>query len=171
MTSGVNYDAADPTKVTLVLLAPFKEFVYAVGDFSDWKVAEGNQMKRTPDGEYYWIVLNGLTPQKQYVYQYWIDGKLKIADPYTEQVADPWNDKYIEPSVFPDIPTYDRTDYGIASVLKTGQVPYNWSASEASWIKPDVNHIVAYELHLRDFLKSHSLKDLADTIDYVKDLV
>ncbi|MBK9737520.1 MAG: hypothetical protein IPO92_22230 [Saprospiraceae bacterium] len=55
-------------------------------------------------------------------------------------------------------------------MLKTGQVPYNWSASEASWIKPDVNHIVAYELHLRDFLKSHSLKDLADTIDYVKRL-
>lgn len=100
MKSGANYDPTDPTKVTLVLLAPEKDFIYAVGDFSEWKVKEENQMKRTPDNKMYWLTLTGITPQKSYVYQYWIDGKLKIADPYTEQVADPWNDKYIESTVF-----------------------------------------------------------------------
>ncbi len=168
--SGVNYNSADPTKVTLVLLAPFKEFVYAVGDFSDWKVREENQMKRTPDGQYYWIELSGITPQKSYVYQYWIDGKLKIADPYTEQVADPWNDKWIESTVYPNLPPYSREDLGIASVFKTGTAKYTWASSEDSWQKPDANHLVIYELHIRDFLASHSYKDLIDTIGYLKRL-
>ena len=170
MKSGVNYDPADPTHVTLVLLAPHKDFVYAVGDFSQWKINEGNQMKRTPDGEYYWVKLSGLTPQKAYVYQYWIDGLLKVADPYTELVADPWNDKYIEPSVFPNIPSYTRQDFGIASVFQTGVAKYNWAISESSWQKPDVNHLVVYELHIRDFIASHSYDDMIDTITYLKRL-
>ncbi len=170
LKSGVNFNASDPTKLHLVLLAPYKEFVYAVGDFSDWKVKEANQMKRTPDGQYYWIELSGLTPQKDYVYQYWIDGKLRIADPYTDQVADPYNDKYIEASVYPGLPAYTREDYGIASVFKTGQSPYNWDNSETNWKRPDINHLVIYELHIRDFLASHSYSDLIDTLSYLKRL-
>ena len=168
--SGANYNSDDPTRVTLVLLAPHKDFVYAVGDFSDWKIKEEYQMIRTPDGQYYWIELTDLNPKKSYVYQYWIDGKLKIADPYTDQVADPWNDKWIESSVFPELPAYTREDFGIASVFTSGQEKYNWSSSEAEWKKPDVNHLVIYELHLRDFLASHSYKDLIDTIPYLKRL-
>ncbi len=167
---GVNYHESDPTKVTLVLLAPFKDFVYAVGDFSNWQIREESQMKRTPDGRYYWIELSGLTPNKAYVYQYWIDGKLKIADPYANQVADPWNDKWIEPSVYPNLPQYTREDLGIAAVFTTNQTKYSWAATEQNWVRPDVNHLVIYELHLRDFLASHSLQDLADTISYVKRL-
>ena len=170
MKSGANYDPTDPTKVTLVLLAPEKDFIYAVGDFSEWKVKEENQMKRTPDNKMYWLTLTGITPQKSYVYQYWIDGKLKIADPYTEQVADPWNDKYIESTVFPGLPSYTREDLGIASVFKTSTAKYTWASSEAEWKKPDVNHLVIYELHIRDFLASHSYKDLIDTISYLKRL-
>lgn len=167
---GVNYTDNDPTKVTLVFLAPFKDFVYAVGDFSNWLIKEENQMKRTPDGKYYWLELSGLTPNKAYVYQYWIDGKLKIADPYTNQVADPWNDKWIESSIYPNLPQYSREDFGIAAVFTTNQSKYNWAASEGSWERPDVDHLVIYELHLRDFLASHSLQDLADTIGYLKRL-
>lgn len=170
LKQGVNYHENDPTKVTMVLLAPFKDFVYAVGDFSNWQIREENQMKRTPDGKYYWLELTGLTPNKSYVYQYWIDGKLKIADPYTKQVADPWNDKWIEPSVYPNLPAYTREDLGIAAVFATNQSQYNWAASEDSWERPDVNHLVIYELHLRDFLASHSLQDLTDTISYLKRL-
>jgi 1,4-alpha-glucan branching enzyme len=170
MKSGANYDANDPTKVTLVLLAPQKEFVYAVGDFSEWKIKSENQMKKTPDGKYFWLEIGGLTPQKDYVYQYWIDGKLKIADPHTRQVADPWNDKWIESSVFPNLPAYNREDFGIASVFKTSAPVYNWAASEANWKKPNINHLVIYELHIRDFIQSHSYKDLTDTLSYLKRL-
>jgi len=169
LKSGANYEN-DPTKVTLVLLAPKKQFVYAVGDFTDWKLSESNQMNITPDGEYFWIQLSGLTPGKQYVYQYWIDGNLKIADPYTQVVADPYNDKFISSSVFPSLPVYNREDLGIASVFRTSQTQYVWSPNEAIYKRPDVNHLVIYELHIRDFIASHSYQDMIDTISYLKRL-
>lgn len=170
MQSGANYDPNDHTKVTLVFLAPHKDFVYAVGDFSQWQIKEENQMKRTPDGEYYWLEITGLTPQKDYVYQYWIDGALKIADPYARQVADPWNDKWIEPTVFPNLPSYTREDLGIAAVFKTNETAYEWADTEKSWNRPDVNHLVIYELHIRDFIASHSYLTMIDTISYLKRL-
>ena len=170
MMSGINYDEADPTKATLVLLAPHKEFVYVVGDFSDWKIKDEYQMNQTPDGEYYWISIEGLTPNKDYVYQYWIDGRLKIADPYTHQVADPWNDQWIESTVFPNIPEYNKTEFGLASVLRTNQQSYTWSQNETNWNRPDVNHLVIYELHIRDFIASHSYQGMIDTIQYIKKL-
>ena len=164
---GANY-FQDPTKARLCLLAPDKDFVYVVGDFTNWKINENYQMKR--DGEHYWLDINGLEPGKAYVYQYWIDGVLMVADPYTHQVADPWNDKWIEPSVFPGLPAYSREDLGIASVLQTNQQDYTWSSNENTWKRPDVNHLVIYELHVRDFLASHSFQDLKDTLSYLKRL-
>jgi 1,4-alpha-glucan branching enzyme len=170
MKQGVNFHPSDPSKATLVLLAPGKKFVYAVGDFSSWKIKDQYQMSVTPDGQYFWLEMTGLTPQKYYVYQYWIDGELKLADPYARQVADPWNDKFIETTVFPGLPSYTREDLGIASVFRTGTTPFNWAASELSWKRPDVNHLVIYELHLRDFIASHSWQDLTDTLSYLKRL-
>jgi glycosidase len=164
---GVTY-LPDETSVRLCLLAPQKDYVYVVGDFSDWKVKEDLQMKK--DGEFFWIDVKNLTPGKPYIYQYWISGGLQVADPYSHQIADPWNDKYIEPEIFPDLPEYRKEEWGIASVLQTGQTPYLWSSEESNWKRPNVDHLVIYELHIRDFLQSHSLKDLTDTLSYLKRL-
>ena len=168
MKQGVNYHDDDPTKATLIFLAPKKSFVYLVGDFNNWIPADEYQMKK--DGEYYWLEINDLQPGRKYVYQYWIDGTLKVADPYAELIADPWNDRWIGPEVFPDLPDYDNTDFGIASVLETGQMPYVWAASEENWQRPDINHLMIYELHIRDFVRAHSYKALIDTIQYLKRL-
>lgn len=168
MKQGVNYHSGDPTRATLVFLAPQKQFVYAVGDFSDWRIQDKFQMKR--DGSYYWITLENLVPGKEYVYQYWIDGALKIADPYTRKIADPWNDQWIETSVNPEIPVYNKQEFGLASTFKTAQQPFVWNSSENTWQRPDINHLVIYELHIRDFLASHSYKDLIDTLPYLKRL-
>lgn len=165
---GINYHD-DQTKVTLALQAPGKEFSYVVGDFSNWKVKDQYLMKH--DGnETFWVELDSLMPQKSYVYQYWVEGEIKIGDPYADQVADPWNDKYIEAEIFPELPDYERTEYEIATVFKTGQSDYQWASTEASWERPDLNHLVIYELHIRDFLGSHSYLDLIDTIGYLKRL-
>lgn len=166
LKKGVN--VIDSNSVTLVLLAPGKTYVYAVGDFNNWNVTSDYQMKKTPDGKYFWLTIPDLDVNKDYVYQYWIDGNIKVADPYTTQVADPWNDQYIEDTVFPNLPDYDKTNNGIASVFKINSEKYNWTSNEISWQKPDVNHLTIYELHIRDFLASHSLKDLTDTIQYLK---
>jgi 1,4-alpha-glucan branching enzyme len=168
--TGINYNDNDDSRVTLVLEAPGKAFAYVVGDFTNWNVLDAYQMKQTPDGEMFWLEIEGLTSQQDYVFQYWVDLDIKIGDPYAEQTADPWNDQYIEESVFPDLPEYDKTEYGIASVLRTGQTAYQWDSSEDNWERPDVEHLVIYELLVRDFLASHSYDDLIDTLSYIKEL-
>jgi 1,4-alpha-glucan branching enzyme len=170
MKNGINYITGDETKALLVLLAPEKEFVYVVGDMTDWQIKPEYLMKKSPDGKKFWIELKGLTPKKPYVFQYWIDGNIKVADPFADQIADPWNDQYIESSVFPNLPVYSREDFGIASVLTTGQTSYQWSSAESAWKRPDANHLVIYELHIRDFIDSHNFKDLTDTLSYLKRL-
>jgi len=168
--AGINYNNTDPTKVTLVLQAPGKTYCYAVGDFSNWQALPQNQMFKTPDGEFFWITLSNLTPQQAYVFQYWVNGNVKIGDPYADQVADPWNDSFIEEEVFPNLPIYNRQDNGIATVFTTGQTPYSWAATEQTYQRPPINNLVIYELHIRDFLASHSYNDLIDTLHYLKRL-
>lgn len=169
MRKGINYQE-DGSKATLVLEAPKKEFVFVVGDFTNWEVKDEFAMKKTPDGELFWLELHNLTPQKEYVFQYWVDGSIKIPDPYAEKIADPWNDEFIPSEIYPNLPSYKRQDYGIASVLQTNQSPYEWAASEANWQKPDKNGLVIYELLVRDFIGSHSYKDLIDSLSYLKRL-
>ncbi|MEM7370375.1 MAG: alpha-amylase family glycosyl hydrolase [Bacteroidota bacterium] len=167
---GIHYDPNDATHATLILEAPGKTYGYLVGDFSDWYVQDKHQLKQTPDGEFLWTELTGLTPQQPYVFQYWIEQDVKIGDPYAEQVADPWNDHLIDGVTFPNVPNYTRTEFHTATVLQTGGTAFSWAASEDSWQRPDVDHLVIYELLIRDFLASHSYTDLIDTLDYIKNL-
>ena len=168
--SGINYDSTDQTAATLVLLAPQKEFVYLVGDFNDWQLDPAYLMNQTPDGEYFWLALNDLTPEQQYVFQYWVDGTIKVGDPYAHQVADPYNDDAISDKLYPNLPDYNRTEDGIATVLQTGQEAYDWEYPEVVGGRPDNEDLVIYELLVRDFLDSHSYDDLADTLSYLKRL-
>lgn len=170
LKNGINYDQSDPEKATLVLLAPGKQFVYAVGDFNNWNISESSQMKQTPDGEYFWIELNSLVPQREYVFQYWVDGTIKIGDPYADKVADPFNDPNIPADVYPNPVVYSNTQNGIATVLQTGQEVFQWTHPVVAGGQPAKENLVIYELLLRDFLKSHSYTDLADTLSYLKRL-
>lgn len=166
---GINYQS-DLTKVTLVLEAPGKDFVYAVGDFSDWTIKAENLMNKTPDGELFWIELSGLTPNQKYVFQYWVEGTIKVGDPLADEVADPYNDSFVPSTVHNDLPVYDKTDYGIATTFQTGQAAFEWAASEATWQKPNKKDLVIYELLVRDFVETHSYKTLIDTLGYLKNL-
>ena len=170
LKKGINYHDNDLTKVTLVLEAPGKEFVYAVGDFNNWQPSSDYLMKKTPDGELFWIELTGLTANQEYVFQYWVDGVITIGDPYADKVADPWNDEFIPASVHNAVPTYDRQDLAIATTFETGQTPFAWDASEDTWQRPDKEDLIVYELLVRDFIGSHDYKDMIDTLDYLVDL-
>lgn len=168
--SGINYDTSDASKVTLVLEAPNKDFVFVLGDFNNWIALDNYQMKKTPNSQYFWLELTGLTPNQPYVFQYWMEEGVKVGDPYAEQTADPWNDQWIDEVTFPNLPFYDKTDFGFASVLQTGQIDYPWGPSEDSWERPDVNHLVIYELLVRDFIGTHSWEDLEDSLAYIANL-
>ena len=171
VTKGINYHEGD-TSVTLVLETPVanKEYAFVVGDFTNWFIDNNYQMKQTPDGKYFWLYIGNLTPQEEYVFQYWVDDDVKIGDPYAEKVADPWNDGYIPESVYPDLPEYTKTAYQTATVLQTGQPEYAWAASEDTWERPDLDNLVIYELLVRDFVETHSYSTLMDTLSYLKRL-
>jgi glycosidase len=99
-----------------------------------------------------------------------VEGVIKVGDPFADQVADPWNDEFIPNTVFPNLPTYDKTDYGVATVLQTGQPKYEWPNSENNWVKHDQEKLVVYELLVRDFVGSHDYKDVIDSLSYLKSL-
>lgn len=170
-SDGINYSEGDETKVVLSLLAPDKDFVYVVGDFNDWQIDDDYLMQvDSNDSSRFFIEVSGLESGKSYVYQYWVEGVIKIGDPFADQVADPWNDEFIPSSVYPNLPIYDKTDFGIATVLQTGQQTYEWPASEDSWAKHDQEKLVVYELLVRDFVGSHDYKDVIDSLSYLKRL-
>ena len=165
---GINY-APNNTSVTLVLFAPNKNNVLVVGDFSNWTIQCSNQMNRTPDGNYYWITINGLTPGIEYGYQYFIDNSIKIADPYTQKVLDPDNDQFINSTTYPNLKLYPTgLTTGLVSILQTAEPQYNWQVN--NFIKPDKRNLMIYELLIRDFTAQHSYQSLIDSLQYLKNI-
>ncbi len=167
---GINYD--DNTTVTLALFAPYKNFVYVVGDFNDWKVNTNYYMKRhviNSTNVVWWVTLSGLTPGQEYSFQYLVDGELRIGDPYTEKVLDPWNDQNISSTTYPNLKPYPagKTNQPV-SIIQTAQAPYPWQIT--NFQKPAKTDLVVYEILLRDYLLSHSYKTLHDTLNYLKNL-
>ncbi|MFH1851059.1 MAG: alpha-amylase family glycosyl hydrolase [Candidatus Neomarinimicrobiota bacterium] len=168
---GINY--LSDTSVTLALFAPYKSNVYAIGDFSDWKVDTTcfmNHYQLSVDSTVWWVTIDGLTAGEEYAFQYLVNEELRIADPYTEKVLDPWNDKYIDGTTYPNLKPYpeNKTNEPV-SILQTGQTAFNWQYSD-SYQRPPKEELIVYELLIRDFLAAHDYKTLIDTIDYLENL-
>ena len=164
---GLNYLPGD-TSVTLVLRAPLKDYVYLIGDFNDWQPNPAYYMNQTPDGKFWWLTVNGLTPGEEYAYQFLVDGELRIGDPYAEKVLDPSNDPFIG-DVYPNLkpyPTGQTSD--IVSVLQTGQTPYVWQ--HPTYDRPAQDELVIYELLVRDWVADHSYQSVIDSLDYFTEL-
>lgn len=163
LTEGVNY--IDDNTATLVLYAPGKDNIFVIGDFTDWEIKEDFMMNKTPDGNRFWLTIENLEKGKEYIYQYLIDGSIKIADPYTEKISEPWNDKYITDDTYPGLIDYPegKTD-GIASVLQTAQTPYTWESTD--FTAPAKEDLVIYELHIRDWTDASNLNTVLDSIEY-----
>ncbi|HEX6982135.1 MAG TPA: alpha-amylase family glycosyl hydrolase [Balneolaceae bacterium] len=167
LEDGITY--VDDSTVKLSLFAPYKEFVYLIGDFNNWQVQPEYLMKRdsvNADSVYFWTEINGLAPGTEYAFQYLVDGEIRIADPYSEKILDPYNDQYIPESIYPNLKAYpqDKTEY-IVGVLQPGKDPYNWQTTD--YDRPEKENLVVYELLIRDFIKDHDFETLIDTLDYL----
>lgn len=164
LVTGINYTSS--ASATLVLYAPFKNNIFVTGDFNNWLPDNNYQMKK--DGDYYWLTINNLIPQKEYVFQYLIDGTLKVADPYTDKVSDP-DDKYISSTTYPNLISYPEGKASDrASVLQTAQTPYSWRNS--SYAIPQTSKLSIYELLLRDFTVESTYNAILEKLDYLKKL-
>ncbi len=171
IVDGINYE--DAQTVTLSLFAPYKQHIFVVGDFNDWQVDEAYMMKRdsiNADSVHYWLTLpNNLSPGTEYAFQYLVDGNLRIADPYTEKVLDPWNDQYIDESTYPNLKPYPdgKTDQPVG-ILQTARVEYEWQTDD--YQRPPKEELIIYELLVRDFVHNHDFETLVDTLDYLQNL-
>lgn len=177
LKEGLNYNANDPTKITLVLNAPFKDFVYVAGSFNNWSPKYEHAMKKNPTSDVFWLELTALTPGQVETYQYWVydqnpisgsPKEVKTADPYSTLVLSPFDDPYIPENSYPDLPVYPQGQKREVTVLKTGQTPYNWQVTNFN--KPAKEDLVIYELLIRDFDSDRNFQDIIDRIDYFKDL-
>lgn len=166
---GINY--INDSTVILQLHAPFKEFIYVVGDFNDWEMNPDFYMKKSPSGQKFWLQINNLVKGRDYRFQYYIDKEqIKIADPYAEKLLDSYNDPFIPSSTYPDLtpfPVGKATEY--VSVLNTEKEVFNWQYSN-NFVKPAVEKLFIYELLARDFVAKHDFQTIKDTLDYLQKL-
>jgi glycosidase len=168
---GINY-ATNNTEATLVLYAPGKSRVSVIGEFpgSNWIEQSQYIMNKTADDNYWWLTITGLTAGTEYAFQYLVDGNLKIADPYSEKILDPYNnnDQNISATTYPGLRAYPAGQTGIVSLLQTASPAYNWQIN--NFQRPDKRNLVTYELLLRDFVAAHDWKTVRDSLNYLKTL-
>lgn len=155
------------SEATVVLYAPGKEQVVLLGDFN--RFAPSNDYVMYRDGDYFWTTVSGLAPDTEYAYQFLVDGKVKLADPYCEKVLDPWNDKYINESTYPNLKEYPANyTTEIVSVFSTSTKEYVWQVTDFE--RPDKNSLAIYELLLRDFSPEGNIDGALARLDYLEAL-
>lgn len=184
LLDGINYDEFDPTKVTLVLNAPSKDFIYVAGNFNNWQPTSAHLMKKDPTSGKYWLELTNLTPGTDYAYQYWVCDNtnrpanspaiVKTADPFSTLVLSPFDDSEISTlGVYPGLPNYNSIAPGQereVTYFKTGEVPYTWSNASQNFTKPSKKDLVIYEVLVRDFDTNRTYQDLINKINHFKNL-
>ena len=156
----------DGTEATFVLFAPGKEQIVLLGEFN--KFAPSNDYVMYKDGDYFWTTVSGLKADTEYAYQYLVDGKVKVGDPYSEKILDPWNDKWIDATVYPNLKEYPTQTTEIVSVFTTSTADYNWQVT--NFERPDKNSLAIYELLFRDFTPEGSVKAATAKLDYLAEL-
>lgn len=177
LVDGINYNAVDATKATLVLDAPLKDFVYVAGSFNNWQPTSAYAMKKDPASGKFWLELTGLVSGVNNTYQYWVidatplansPSLVKTADPYSTLVLSPYDDSGIPAASYPNIPVYPTGQNFEVTVLKTGQTPYNWQVT--NFTKPEKEKLIVYEVLVRDFDANKNYQSLIDRIEYFKTL-
>jgi 1,4-alpha-glucan branching enzyme len=179
LEDGINYNSLDPTRATLKLNAPGKDFIYVAGSFNNYQPDGNYAMKRDPVTNIFWLELTGLTPGQIYTYQYWVVDQtpianspslVKTADMYSTLVLSPFDDPWIPSTTYPNLPTYPAGQEREVTVLQTGQTEYNWSTATTNFVKPNKDKLVIYEILVRDFDSNRNFQDIINRIQYFKDL-
>lgn len=176
IVNGIYY-GADGTSVTLCTYAASKtaaaKHVFLLGDMTDWQL--DNQYQLYKDGNYFWINVTGLTPGKEYRFQYVVeraDGKhVQISDLFSEKVIH-LDDKYEPRTVDPTLIDYPHcgADGSYVTVIQTGKTPYPWSDATLNFKRPNKNNLVIYELWVYDYTTQHSIPGLMKRLDYLQGL-
>lgn len=167
LEQGINY--VDDSTVYLVLYAPFKNYVYLLGDFNDWKPNVNYFMNYDANKFLYWIKLTGLTPGKEVAYQYLVNGDTRVADPFSPKMLNEWDDSYIPANRYPNLKNYPKNKTnGWVTVMQPAAPKYNWKIT--NFQRPEKSKLVIYECLIRDFTAAQTYKSVMDTLAYLKRL-
>lgn len=139
--------------VTFCLGAPDKTNVLLVGSWNNYAITSSQLMNYQDKDSirYFWTDMTGLNDGKDYIYYYIIDGAIQNGDPYGHLVLDPWNDKSISSTVFPNLPVYPKaqlTDVPV-TVYNSARESYDWTVKNFKGVKQ--SDLLIYELLIRDF--------------------
>lgn len=172
-------DNGDGT-VTFCLGAPGKQSVFIIGSWNDYKVVDSQNMyyQDYQGNRYFWTTISGIENGKNYPYYFIVDGEKTVGDPYARLVLDPWNDRYIPSTTYPDIPEYPSTVSGVPVAVYNTALDgknYNWNVKNFKGV--DQSQLIIYELLIRDFTGTEgqangegTIAGVMEHLDYIKSL-
>ena len=177
LKEGINYTGGN--KVALVFRAPLSKNIYVLGDFNNWEINEDYHMYRQNIyndkdelvNALFWLEFEVEDIHKKYGFQYYVDGKVQVSDPYSEVILDPWNDRelsrYLEGE---GLPAYPEKGDGLVSILQIeDENPYQWEVTDFK--APKKEDLNIYELCVRDFVTNKRLSTIQeDYLDYIEKL-
>lgn len=176
LKEGINYPGGN--KVALVFRAPLSKNIYVLGDFNNWEITEDYHMYRHPiyndkdelTNTLFWLEFEVEDIHKKYGFQYYVDGKVQVSDPYSEVILDPWNDRelarYLEDE---GLPEYPEKGHGLVSIIQIEDPDvYEWEVTD--FVAPKAEDLNIYELCVRDFITSKRLADVQEKLDYIQKL-
>lgn len=165
--------------VIFCIAAPGKSNVTIVGSWNDYKVTQESNMNYQDyqGNRYFWVRVPALTNNTDHLYYFLVDNSRKVGDPYARLVLDPYNDRYIPSSVFPDMPAYptDKVSDVYLAVYNPSRDKYNWAVTDFKGV--DQSQLVIYEVLIRDFTGTEgqanaegNIQGLIDKLDYIRSL-
>jgi len=166
---GANLDFPNSGDITFVIYGEGKGFINLIGDFNNWQLDDSFVLNFDSNSNKHWITVPGLANQDTVLYQYLVEGTIRVADPYATLILDGFNDQFIGSDTFANIPPYPQgqTDNPV-TWLRPNQPDYNWQTT--NFTPPAKEDLVIYELLLRDFDDGHSFDDVVSRLDYLEDL-
>ncbi|MCF0218632.1 MAG: hypothetical protein HUK14_02515 [Muribaculaceae bacterium] len=146
--------------VTFCLGAPSKTNVLIVGSWDGYEPLEERVMNyQDYNGfRYFWTTVSGLNRNEYYPYYYLVDGKIKVGDPYAHLVLDPYQDKWLDSKIWPDMPKYpyDLFEDTMLAVYHGAEADYDWEVKDFKI--PEHGSLVVYEMLFRDFTAAKTIK-------------
>ncbi len=166
--NGINYYS--DSSYVFQLTAPNKELVFLLCPANEYKVDLDFRLKKAENQNTFWIELPmSAFENGQNSYQYYIDGRITIADPFSMVVLDPWNDDTVPADVLSELPPYpDGMTSGIVTAFDTIPDIFQWE--DQNFDRVDQSNLIIYEIMMRDFLEDKNYKSLLDTLDYLERL-
>lgn len=169
---------------TFCMAAPQKQSCVVIGSWNDYQASSAGVCRyvdRMIDGQpfrYFKTTIPAGVIKGAFSYYYCIDMTYNVGDPYARLVLDPYNDKYISASVYPDMPEYPQDKVPNNTFLayySDTLLDYDWKCRDFK--APDKENLVIYEMLFRDFTGTEGKADGNGTVnkayeklDYLKAL-